>query len=511
MNTEYSINVTKNKLAEAYIHNFSNVESFYEYNIKDAAHLEERANWLDQADHKKADRDMLVKALLAYNTFVDNEDAALQHIHALKQHDALVVIGGQQAGLFTGPMMVMHKAITIIQHARAAAKTLKRPVIPVFWIAGEDHDWAEVNHTYVMDKSQQPCKLTIAKEDENNHSSISYVDIHENEWHKVITDLADILPETDFKDSILDKLYTFSKQSTNLSDFFARVMSWLFGKYGLVLVDAADQQMRSLQTEMFLPMIQQSNEVNALLSQVHDQLQAAGFQPEASVQEQSMNMFFVKDGKRKLLFRDGKDIFDKKKQWHLDIAQLEKYATHEPWLLSNNVFTRPIMQEYVFPVLKTVLGPSELAYWGMLKDVFQQFQMKLPILIPRQEYTMVEKAIQKHMTKYDLTVEDVFFHFDEKKEAWLRKEDTLQLQETFASIKAQFSDLYNPVVENLQQINEGIYKLGQKNSQKIIEQIDYLASKAYHAQQSQSESSIKQWNRIQNSLIPMGKKWIGYT
>ena len=109
-----------------------------------------------------------------------------------------------------------------------------------------------------------------------------------------------------------------------------------------------------------------------------------------------------------------------------------------PDQLSNNVMSRPLMQEYLFPVLATVLGPGEIAYWALTKQAFEQFHMRMPIVVPRMEFTLIEGTIKKQMDKYELTLTDVLERFDEKKQAWLDAQDTLQLNDRFEAVKESF-------------------------------------------------------------------------
>jgi uncharacterized protein YllA (UPF0747 family) len=137
-------------LAEDYIHNKENTRTIFSYHPSKDISWVKRAEWLDLANRPAANRSELIKALLRYNTIIGNSAEALEHITRLQETNALAVVGGQQTGLFTGPLLVIYKAITLIQTAKYAEKVLKRPVVPIFWLAGEDHDFDEVNHTYIL-------------------------------------------------------------------------------------------------------------------------------------------------------------------------------------------------------------------------------------------------------------------------------------------------------------------------------------------------------------------------
>jgi len=143
-----------NKLANDYIHGTNDVHRRYDGMAQDESAWRSRLAYMENRP-LGADRDRLAETLLAYNRRIGNSPAAIEHIEKLRSRDSLVVVGGQQAGLFSGPMLVIYKAITIIRQAREASLRYGRPVIPVFWIAGEDHDFAEVDHIELL--SEEVC------------------------------------------------------------------------------------------------------------------------------------------------------------------------------------------------------------------------------------------------------------------------------------------------------------------------------------------------------------------
>jgi uncharacterized protein YllA (UPF0747 family) len=121
------------------------------------------------------------------------------------------------------------------------------------------------------------------------------------------------------------------------------------------------------------------------------------------------------------------------------------------------------------------------------------------------EFTLVEGAVQKHMAKYGLTLDDIRFRFEEKQQEWLDSQDTMQLSERFDAVKADFRSAYKPLVDSLSAINRGVQDLGAVNLAKIIEQIEYLEGKATDAYKAQFDAVIKQLDRIRLSIIPLAK------
>ncbi|GIP39666.1 putative cysteine ligase BshC [Paenibacillus sp. J31TS4] len=503
MNLEEWIRRTGRTLAGDYSHEYDIVRELYDYSPWDKADWQERAKWVDEKSYPAANRTELIHSLIRYNDKLHNDPASFAAIEKLKRDDALVIVGGQQAGLFSGPLLTIHKIITILQAAREAEKELGRPVVPIFWIAGEDHDFDEVNHIYSLSTQQSVDKIKL-EHPTGIRTSISRLAI--DSWEDALKQLDGHLMQTEFKGPLMETLLTFAGKSATLSDFFGRMMAWLFGKHGLVLLDSDDPGIRKLEGRMFAELLRRSKEVNDQVLEGYQRVRELGYTPQADATEDNANLFlFDAHGERHLLRRSGDRFVDKKAEMGYSLEELTALAAEEPERFSNNVMTRPVMQDYLLPVLGAVLGPGELAYWGMTKGVFHTLGMRMPVLIPRREFTLIEGTVKKHMEKYELSPDDVAERFEERRDSWLKQQDELHLEEQFAGVKRQVEELYAPVLATVGAINPGMKKLGEMNLQKIIEQIAFLEARATEAHQSQFDASLRQLERIRLTIQPLGK------
>jgi bacillithiol synthase len=492
-------------LAEDYIIHADQAKGLFSYHYENMNDWQERADWLSaEAKAPQADRSRLVEVLTAYNERIGNLPAAIENITSLSDKSTLAVVGGQQAGLFGGPLMVLYKAITLIQLARQWSKKLERPVIPVFWVAGEDHDFDEANHIYALSNAQQVEKLKV-EHPTGQRTSVSRLPLKPEAWTEALQALDQSLMDTEFKSSLLARLQQTTEGVCTLSDAFARWMAALFGDYGLVLIDSDDPSLRQLEGSLFEQLVVQNEALTAALLQGRAQVEAAGYKAQADITEDGANLFVFAGGQRLLLYRDDDHFTDKKKEYIFTREQLHDLVVTSPEQFSNNVMTRPLMQEFLFPVLATVLGPGEIAYWALTKHAFELFGMKMPIIAPRLEFTLIEGTVQKYMNKYGLNLEDVLENFDQKKQEWLDTQDTLKLAERFDAVKSEFHASYAPLVESLASINPGVKKLGETNLAKIVEQIEFLQNKAYDAYKTQFDSALRQLERIRLTILPLAK------
>lgn len=507
METEsYSLPIAQ-PLSKAYIHRTdSRIDDLYGYHPEVEQDWEKRLKRLNDSKNVRAAAVDVANVLREYNLKL-GAGAEVQASIAAIAEGAPVIVGGQQAGLWTGPLLVIHKAVSIIGAAKSAGAKLGRKVVPLFWIAGEDHDWDEVNHTYVLTAEQELRKLT-APRPEGARTSVSRTGLPGEEWERLLAELEEALPHSEFKPHLLEKLRGWTERSRTLSDLFAFILGYLFEKEGLVLLDADDPNLRRVEGPMFRRIIERNDDLEQAYASSAEQVKRLGYSLQADVTPGSANLFlFDSDNgeerthlyKREGMFQDRKGLSSWSKE------QLLQIADERPQLLSNNVLTRPLMQDYLFPVLATVLGPGEIAYWGLTGEAFRLLNMEMPIIVPRMSFTLVEGTVAKHMTKYELSFADVMERFEERKEQWLKQQDSLELEQRFGAVKQSFEQAYKPLLDVAASVQPGLAKLGETNMNKIIEQISYMESKTIDAYNKQFEAAVRQLDRIRLSIHPAGK------
>lgn len=504
--TRYELPIAQ-PLTAAYIHRSDpSVDELYGYYAGREQDWERRLGKLKEGAQGRAAAAEVAAALQAYNERLEAPPEVEASIAAIGG-GAPVVVGGQQAGLWTGPLLVIHKAVSVILAARSASEQLDTFVAPVFWIAGEDHDWDEANHAFVVTAEQELRKLTLARP-EGPRTSVSRTAVSESDWETLLAELEQALPHSEFKPGLLEKLSVISRRSGSLSEMFARLLTELFGAEGLVLLDSDDPGIRALEAPMFRLMLERNDELEQAYAASAELIGKLGYPLQADVTTGSANLFLFHPGpggERTLLHKRDGMFQDRKGTVSWTPAELLELAEREPERFSNNVLTRPLMQDYLFPVLATVLGPGEIAYWALTGGAFRTLGMEMPIIVPRMSYTLIEGTIAKNMAKYELSFADVMERFEERKAQWLAAQDELSLEKQFGEAKSRFEQMYRPLLQLAASVQPGLAKLGETNLAKIIEQMQYMETKTIDAYQKQFEASVRQLDRVRLSVAPSGK------
>lgn len=484
------------------------LQDLFGYHPGDRQAWFKRLEALERPNLLRAPAERTASALRTYNRRFDaspQTEAALDRL----AEGAPVIVGGQQAVLWTGPLLVIHKAISIIQAARWAERTLGRPVVPVFWIAGEDHDWDEANHTYVPERESGIRKLEAARP-AGPRTSVSRTALPERERRELLGQLAAALPDSEYKPQLMDRLCGLVDRHSTLTDLCAAMLGALFGSEGLVLLDSDDPELRRIEGPMFRQLIARNDGLGEAYRSASRRVEELGYKPQAEAAENGANLFLFREGGgpesgRTLLFKEGGAFTDKKGTQLWTAQQLLDIAEAEPELLSNNVLTRPLMQEYLFPVLSAVLGPGEIAYWAQTGEAFRLLGMEMPILTPRTGFTLIEPAAAKHMRSLGLSFDDVLHRLEEKQTAWLQQQDRFGIGERFAEAKLRFEELYRPLLSMAADVERGLGSLGEGNLQRILGQIQYMQDKTEQAFRQTQQNALRRFDAVACCVAPLGR------
>src|SRR5690606_7913242 len=188
---------------------------FFDYDIHSPLVYEKRRNDIIA---RSFPREELVDYLIRFNSRYHDDKYTISNIKRLLDPASVVVIGGQQAGILTGPLFTIHKIISILKLAKEQEKKLQVPVIPVFWIAGEDHDFAEINHLYV--KERNTIKKKIIPQKQMRKSMVSNTVIDKEIVLGWIHEVFETYGETDFTNQLLDLLQKNLERSETYVDYF---------------------------------------------------------------------------------------------------------------------------------------------------------------------------------------------------------------------------------------------------------------------------------------------------
>lgn len=497
MNIEEHYIAPANKLMNDYINNEPAIGQFFSYK-PETAQFKERYQKLES---HPVDRPKLTAILRDYMVPHGLSEKAEENLAAFEA-GAPVVVAGQQAGLLTGPLYTVHKAISIIVLAKEASENLGTRVIPVFWIAGEDHDLAEISHLFRGINGRLD-KLNVPHA-EYGKNSASTAQLNKSTVESFLKEYFRSLPETAFSKDLQALAFSHLEQADSYTDFFALLLNHFFSEEGLLYIDAADPGLRRYETPYFEWMIRQSADIAAAAAAAEKQLQEAGYPPSIGAEENAANLFVTVQGERILLQREGERFVGKGAEVEYAMDELLDIARNAPENLSNNVVTRPLMQEMVFPVLAFVGGPGEIAYWAALKGVFKTAGMEMPVVMPRLNMTLVSRKAETLLKKYGLSAAEAASgqkipHMRHQLMESIREEHAEQLIE---EMEQQLQAKYVEIKTAFSAISGGLEPLVEKNLQFHLKQLQFLKHKLEDEVILQNSTQFTHFDLLELELHP---------
>lgn len=416
-------------------------------------------------------RTALVQALLEYAAHLGAPKAVLDNIKKLESDSAVTVMTGQQAGLLLGPAYSIYKAVDAILLAQKLS-TAERPVLPVFWIASQDHDADEVRHAHLLDLSevQHSISLELPK-----GVPIGAILLEPSYLHVVLHHLQQFDAPEHFKTPLLELLQSTFAASKTYVEWFARLFNHLLGQYGLIVVDPMFPQIAALfgagiQRELESPLAS-----SASIEAAAHALETAGFTPQLRRSANSSNLFLTgEDGQRRLLKFDGA-IFHSERDYTRQ--ELEQILHTAPTRLTPAAGLRSILADMVFPSVVNVLGPGELAYHLQLLGVYQQHNVPQPLMSPRMNVAMLEPPVARILAKHNLSAFGFIAGDGKKLQAQLFETHAAKkrIQETLHKMMAQMEALSSDLVlleqgfsKNVERTQSAVhFQLGEKLPRKL--------------------------------------------
>lgn len=488
---------SSNRLIENYRFNKEEIMSYFSY--KPLSDLTRR---VDDLQDRNFEREKLSDILHKMNLKWDAPEQSLQQIERLKDERSVVVIGGQQAGLLTGPLYTVNKIITILTFAKQQEEKLNIPVIPVFWIAGEDHDYEEINHIYTVRKG----KLNKHKTTQPLYlkQSISHVEIDKEKTLQWLDEAFLDLVETEHTKHIYNGFIEALHKSTTYVDFFARIIYQLFPNEGLVLINSADDELRKLESKWFVEMIEKQSEIAHSVYDTVQELQQKGYHVPLDVDRDDVHLFYHDENNERILLKKDGDYFKgKNDEVILSKEKLIHVAKETPERLSNNVVTRPLMQEFLFPTLAFFGGDGEISYWSALKSAFSSLQLQMPPVLPRMSFTYVTKRVEKLLQLRNVSIEHVLHHgIEQEKMNWLTAQQQPPVDLLFEEVKREMEQIHLPIRKFAQEVSADLGDEAEKNLQYIMKNISYLENKITQKLREKYKRQLMQFEEISYLLKP---------
>ncbi len=456
-----------------------------------------RAEWLEKGRYARKN---LVEILKKEHLRLGAGEITLKNIAKLGEEHTLAVVTGQQVGVFTGPLYTLYKAITAVNLAKEQSEALKRPVVPVFWVAGEDHDWAEIQTAWFLDRQGKSVSCSMP----GQGGGLSVGSLPVPDWAEMSVQLEQVLPDTEFRLEIMNDLEGLTNKSANLGEWFTLVFQWLLGDKGLIFFNPLLPEIKTLAQECYIGVLNHHQEIRLALSERTAQWEKAGGKAQIQLTGGEVNLFLSVPERRAILCEE-RGFYLRGREEFWDLSKVSDLLDKAPQRFSPNVVTRPVVQEFLLPTLAYVAGPGEMNYWAQLGGVFETLGYRMPIVYPRLSAVLITAGWEKTMENEKIELREVYAGLSERREKRLKELDTLKIDDRFTDLRRQVGEAYREL-EPLSELHPQAEEWIVQNQEKIEIQIQYLEKKIWQAQRKQSDSVLKHWTQLEEGILPNGNR-----
>ena len=448
------------------------------------------------------DRQQLCAALERMNRGWGASEATLRNIRLLAEPDCLAVVSGQQAGLFTGPLYTIYKALSAVKLAECLTQRGVKAV-PVFWIATEDHDFAEVAWAEFINRDCALEKVAVPAEIHNEGSPVGLVKLDQS-IESVIENLLKSLPNSEFTEDVGTLLRDAYAPGTAYGDAFARMVTALTAKHGLIVLDPLDAELKKLAAPLYSAAARIAPEIAAAIAQRSRELEDAGYHAQVTPSEDSFPLFLHDEtAARHALSRTPSGKYRTKADGQeYSAEELAEWALREPDRFSPNVTLRSVVQDYLLPTITYYGGAAEIAYFAQTSEVYRLLDRPVTPILHRASITMVEKQTWRALERYDLTLKDFFAGYDQVVASVVENYLGKETSEAFDHTTETFNRELDALQDRLRQVDPTLADALDKGRAKIKYQLDGLRTRFQRAQIGRDEALRRQLERAFDLLYP---------
>ncbi|HEX6038448.1 bacillithiol biosynthesis cysteine-adding enzyme BshC [Longimicrobium sp.] len=379
-----------------------------------------------------------------------------------------MVTTGQQAGLFTGPLYTVHKILTAIRLAAALEEALGIIVLPVFWSASEDHDFAEANHADVVDGAGKLRRLSVAATDSRP------LPMSEMRLGADASDVSGELRELLCSlGSTADHLRGFLEPyqpGRTVAEAFRETIERLFAGFDLLVTEASDPHVKQGSLAVLRGAVEDAAEHERLIRERTEEMEAAGYAAPVTVMPDAANVFFHGPEGRERLARAGDGWTVPGARMRFSTEEIAARMQADPAAFSPNVFLRPVVESAVFPTLAYVGGPAETAYFAQIGPLFRAYGIRPPVAYPRLSVRLVPDEVAEKARALALTDEELRLPEHELVSLVARRRLPAHVNERLHALRATLVDGFGELMDAGMEIDFNLdVALGARRNRALLE------------------------------------------
>ncbi|MCI2227809.1 bacillithiol biosynthesis cysteine-adding enzyme BshC [Polaribacter sp. MSW13] len=429
----------------------------------------------------------LVSALKKQYKAVNISEETLANINLLKQQQTFTVTTGHQLNLFTGPLYFLYKIISTINLCEElTSKFPEQNFVPIYWMATEDHDFDEINYFNFKGK-----KVKWNREDGGAVGRFSTEGLQD-----VFEVFSNQLGNSKNANELKELFFKGYLHHNNLADATRYIANELFGKYGLVILDGDDVDLKKI----FIPIVKDELEHKTSFKEVSKTITELEKAYKIQVNPREINLFYLGENFRERIIFEGGIYKVNNTGITFSKEEILQEVDKNPLAFSPNVIMRPLYQEVILPNLCYLGGGGEIAYWLELKAYFEKVKIPFPILLLRNSVQVISEKQERKLTNLEISLEEVFLNQFEL----LSKKviENSEIKVNFKEKRSYLEQYFLELKEVAKKTDVSFINAVNAQEKKQINGLENLEKRLLKAEKRRQKDLVDRITELQNQLLP---------
>jgi bacillithiol biosynthesis cysteine-adding enzyme BshC len=423
----------------------------------------------------------------------------------LREPGAVAVTSGQQPGLFTGPLYTIYKALSSAALARVLERQWHRPVVPVFWVAGDDHDFAEASSASWIAGDGSVRTGSLPQRPPDAPLTPMYRQPLGPAVEDILSTLAADLPATEFRDWTLEWLQRHYRPQSTVAQSFGSALAELLAPAGVVCLDSTHPLVKRAAARHLVRALGLTRELERDLQERAQDLQAAGVDPGVPLSEgATLVMLEGVQGRDRLVISEGGFITRRGRE-QFDLEGLQRLAATEPERLSPNVLLRPVIESALLPTVAYMAGPGELAYLALTPPIYQRMRIPRQPAVPRWSGVLIEPKVERVLQKFNLELADFMEPPGALEARLVRSKLPEEAVRALAALRAAIETGYDALAKSATDIDPTLARPVQGTKHQALSGVQETEKKLVQHLKRRQEIELGQISKARATVTPDGK------
>jgi bacillithiol biosynthesis cysteine-adding enzyme BshC len=426
-------------------------------------------------------------------------------IASLADPNVLVVTTGQQPALFTGPLYTVHKALSAAALAEVLGRRWRRKVVPVFWVAGDDHDFTEANHASWLSGDGALVTAVLRERPADAPLLPLYREPLGPEVDVVFARLEADLPPVEYRDATLDWLHRHFRSDHTVAGAYGTALAELLAPFGIVCLDSTHPAVKRAAAPLLLNALRQASELEQLLNERSGDLMGQGTDPGVVAADGATLVMVEAALGRDRLVRSADGFVTRRAHQRFALADLEHLAQQEPQRLSPNVLLRPVVESALLPTVAYVAGPGELRYLPLCRPIYKSLSVVPQQPVPRWSGILVEHRVDRILEKFGATLDELLQPGRALESRVVRSQLPSEAEATLERLRTELTAGFDTLAEVARTIDPTIEKTVQNIGKQALSGTQDVERKLVQHLRKRSEVELSQVERARTAVLPGGR------